>query len=455
MPSLTLRPYQLEPARAILESVFEGQGLTFSVEMSRQAGKNELSAQLEVLLLTLNMIEPRNLVKCSPTFKPQTINSMVRLRERLTDRGLGDLAHKELGYMIRLGRARAIFFSAEPTANVVGATAHILLEVDEAQDVDAAKYQKDFRPMGSTTNVTTVMYGTAWDDTDLLETTKQENLELERKDGIKRHFEYDWEVVARYNPAYRVFVDAERQKLGEDHPLFKTQFLLKTISDRSAFLNVTQRLQLRGDHECETEPQGGVYVAGVDVAGESEELEDERLRSAKPRKDSTVVTIARIDRQDRVTRETVADVVCHYWWTGIPHPQLYGRLRDLLGNVWKCKRICVDSTGVGEPVASFLSASLGSKVEGVKFTQSSKSEMAYGLLGAVNGGRIKMYAGHTPESQEFWWEAEHCKTIVRPNQTMGFYVDPSVGHDDFVCSLALVARASGVYRNRVATGRKG
>src|SRR5204863_925155 len=40
-----LRPYQLEPARAILESVLGRRGETISVMMSRQAGKNELSAQ--------------------------------------------------------------------------------------------------------------------------------------------------------------------------------------------------------------------------------------------------------------------------------------------------------------------------------------------------------------------------------------------------------------------------
>jgi len=47
-----LRPYQAEPARAILASVLRGLGLTFVVEMSRQAGKNELSAWLETALLT-------------------------------------------------------------------------------------------------------------------------------------------------------------------------------------------------------------------------------------------------------------------------------------------------------------------------------------------------------------------------------------------------------------------
>ena len=77
-----LRPYQREVAAAILDSVFGGKGLTFSVEIARQGGKNELSAQLELLLLTLYMAEPKNLVKCSPTFKPQTVISMMRLKDR-------------------------------------------------------------------------------------------------------------------------------------------------------------------------------------------------------------------------------------------------------------------------------------------------------------------------------------------------------------------------------------
>jgi hypothetical protein len=70
-----LRPYQREVARAILDSVFGKKGLTFSAEIARQGGKNELSAQLELLLLTLYMLKPQNLVKCSPTFKPQTVIS--------------------------------------------------------------------------------------------------------------------------------------------------------------------------------------------------------------------------------------------------------------------------------------------------------------------------------------------------------------------------------------------
>ena len=109
----------------------------------------------------------------------------------MNDAGFSGIWTTELGYIIRLGNARAIFLSADETANVVGNTAHILLEIDESQDVSKEKYTKEFKPMGATTNVTTVHYGTTLGDSTLLEEVKQTNLELERKDGIKRHFRYD------------------------------------------------------------------------------------------------------------------------------------------------------------------------------------------------------------------------------------------------------------------------
>ncbi len=139
-----LRPYQREVAQAVLDSVLGRKGLTFSVEISRQGGKNELSAQLELLLLTLHIGESKNLVKCSPTFKPQAVISMTRLRDRLGDAGFDGIWLPEHGYIIRLGNARAIFLSAEESANVVGNTAHILLEIDESQDVGREKYTKEF-----------------------------------------------------------------------------------------------------------------------------------------------------------------------------------------------------------------------------------------------------------------------------------------------------------------------
>ena len=195
---MELRPYQQEVARAIFDSILQWKGLTFSVEIARQGGKNELSAHIEVLLLTMFIAKGGTSIKCSPTFKPQTLISMNRLKDRLDDFGFDGIWQAEYGYIMRLGSARQVFLSADESSNVVGHTSDLLLEVDESQDINQDKYSKEFRPMASSTNATTVHYGTTWDDGTLLEQTKNLNLELEKEDGVKRHFRFPWEVVAAY-----------------------------------------------------------------------------------------------------------------------------------------------------------------------------------------------------------------------------------------------------------------
>ncbi len=453
-----LRPYQREIALAVLDSVFGRKGLTFSVEIARQGGKNELSAQLELLLLSLYIAQDKNLVKCSPTFKPQTVISMMRLKDRLNDAGFAGLWLPELGYIIRLGNARAIFLSAEESANVVGNTAHILLEIDEAQDVSKEKYTKEFKPMGASTNVTSVLYGTTWDDDTLLEETKQANLELEKRDSIKRHFRYDWEDVAAYNPDYQAYVEGERQRLGADHPLFLTQYRLLPVHGGGGFFNAQQRAQLAGTHFRKHQSDDGrMYVSGLDLAGEAEEGDGAYLRALKPRQDSTVLTIGELDYSacNETFKDPAIRIVEHYRWTGQKHTELYGQLVDIIKNVWSCRRVTVDATGIGEPVACFLADALGNRVvQSFAFTQKSKSELGFNLLAAVNSGRLKMFVPDgSQECGEFWLEMEKAKSQFRANQTLNFYVDPSDGHDDFLMSLALLVEAGRGYEVRKAKGK--
>ena len=122
-------------------------------------------------------------------------------------------------------------------------------------------------------------------------------------------------------------------------------------------------------------------------------------------------------------------------------------------NVWHCRKVVVDATGVGQPVSSFLRQSLGSRISPLTFTQRSKSELGFTLLAAINSGRLKMYKGDgSAEYQEFWFEMEKAKSQYRPNQTMNFYVDPTQGHDDFLMSLALLVEAASQYEPRGAWG---
>ena len=78
-----LRHYQAGVCEAICDSVLHQRGLTFVVMFPRQAGKNELQAQLEVYLLTLFSDTPVEIIKVSPTLKPQALNAMPRLERTL------------------------------------------------------------------------------------------------------------------------------------------------------------------------------------------------------------------------------------------------------------------------------------------------------------------------------------------------------------------------------------
>ncbi len=452
-----LRPYQREIARAVVDSVLNRKGLSFSVMIARQGGKNEISARIETAVLTTFAQSGGTSVKAAPTLHPQAQISIRRLKHVLDRTGLSHFCLFENGRSLRFDNARQLFLSAHPTSNVVGATANRLLEVDESQDVSPDKFNRDFMPMGATANVTTVHYGTAWHDNSLLEQIKQSNLELQRSDGIRRHFEFDWQAVAQHNPHYQRYVEAEQQRLGSDHPLFLSQYCLTPVSDDGRFLDNTRLSLLQGSHSRISAPLSGrTYVAGIDLAGEAHIPANGGNRAVGPSRDSTVVTIGELHSMTDGSGLVLPalNVVEHHWWTGKPHTETFSTLTHLLKNIWGCRRVVVDATGIGAGVAAFLRKNLGTSiVKPFNFTARSKSDLGFDLLAAINSGRLHTYKPDgSPESTEFWSQISKAKSVIRPNQTINFFVDPSEGHDDFLSSLALLVHASH-YIPRRATGR--
>ncbi len=425
--------------------------------IARQGGKNEISARIESGLLLASAETGGTAIKAAPTFHPQALISISRLKDVLHRQRLQPYIVFERGSLLRIGRARQLFLSAHPSSNVVGNTADILLEIDESQDVSPDKFNRDFMPMGATANVTTVHYGTAWQDNSLLEQVKQSNLDLQRSDGIQRHFEFDWQAVAQHNPQYQRYVEAERQRLGSDHPLFLSQYCLTPVSDDGRFLDNTRLALLKGVHCRLRAPINGcTYVAGVDLAGESERPGVTGIRATEPSRDSTVVTIGELRSNDDGSGFVLPSlrVVEHFWWTGRPHTEIFSNLVHILKDTWGCRRVVVDATGIGAGVAAFLRKRLGTSiVKPFNFTAKSKSQLGFDLLAAINSGRLHSYKPDgSPESTEFWSQMSKAKSVVRPNQTINFFVDPSQGHDDFLTSLALLVHASH-YIPRRATGR--
>jgi hypothetical protein len=440
-----LRPYQAEIARAIVHAALAGRGQTLTVMMARQMGKNELSAHLEAYLLNLHRRSGGTLIKAAPTLRPQALISRHRLL-RILDNPLNRGNIRATQDTVALGRARARFLSASPSSNVVGATADLLLELDEAQDLLEDKIQREFRPMASSTNATVVLYGTAWDAGNPLERQKQINLELERRDGVKRHFEYDWRTLGAISTAYRAFVEGEIARLGAEHPMIKTQYLLQPLEEAGRLFSAAARaLLLSGTHARLAEGlDTDTYVAGVDVAGQDTAAIPGLLASgpATGGRDSTVVTVARLTQSTE--RESSIEIVQHYSWAGADHPTQHHALRQLLAEVFPCAKVVIDATGLGAGVASWLTSALGeSVVESYVFTAPAKSRLGFALLAMVGTGRCRLYrADGAEEWARLTHEIAHARYELGANEQMRFHVPASEGHDDYLMSLALCCHAA-------------
>ena len=461
---LTLRRYQEAVARAVVRSVLAGQGLSLVVIFPRQSGKNELQAQLQAYLLTLFSGHQVEMVQVSPTWKPQTTNAMYRLEAVLNaNLVVKDRWEKQHGHVYQLGQARLTFLSGSPTANIVGATANLLLSIDEAQDIQVDKFDKEIAPMAASTHATRVLWGTAWTGSTLLAREERAALALEQQDGVRRVWRLGCDQVTVEVPAYGAFVAEQVGRLGRNHPMVRTQYYSEDI-DAAGGLFPPERISLmQGGHPPQVLPQRGqIYAMALDVAGEDEV--DHRLSGgsggAVPR-DATALTVVQVDLS------TFSDPECHLpsyrivnrqLWVGVRHTELYAGLLSLAGR-WHTRYLICDATGIGAGLTSFLARALGSKVIPFVFSSKSKSDLGWSFLALVDSGRLQDYhlaPDGSPQDEElasmqslYFRQLEHCQYEIQPGpeKRIGWGVpggtrDLQSGelvHDDLVISAAMLS----------------
>ena len=385
LSGVVLRNYQHDVAVAIVDSVFERAGRTIVVIFPRQSGKNEIQAQIECYLLTMLSQFDTEMVKASPTWKPQAINAMRRL-ERVMERNMLTTRRwiKESGYVYRIDKSRIYFFSGGETSNVVGATANELLQCDEAQDISTRKWDKDFAPMAASTNATRVFWGTAWTSRTLLARERKAAEAEQAEDGIRRVFIMDAKDVEKEVPEYGTFVRGQVKKLGRNHPMVKTQYFSEEIDAEGGMFPQERLAMMQGNHIELTEPvDGQLYAMAIDVAGEDEgaigeEIDAESLSLLEnPARDATSVTIFNVDLSTMPADELGAPtyrVVARYNWIGTRHTQIYNQLKELAQR-WRAQYIVIDSTGVGQGLSSFMEKSFPGRVIPFLFTAKSKSDL--------------------------------------------------------------------------------
>ena len=463
---IKLRRYQLEAASSIVDSVINRRGLSFVVIFPRQSGKNELQAQIETYLLILFSLEDAEIVKISPTWKPQSYNAMKRLERILTKNLLTQkLWKKERDYIYKINRASCKFLSGSPEANVVGATASLLLEVDEAQDVLPSKFDKDIAPMAASTNATRVFWGTAWTSTTLLHRELLAAQEAEKKDGLRRTFVLAAPDVAAEVPAYGAFVAEQVAKMGRQNPMIKTQFFSEVIDGEGGMFSPARIALMQGSHPAADSPQPGcLYALLLDVAGEDEGLTAATGELSNPGRDATALTIVQVDLAtlaDQVIKAPTYRVVNRRLWVGVRHSTLYAEIKAQ-ADLWHARYLVLDATGVGAGMASFLAKALPDKVLPFIFSATTKSKLGWDFLAIIDSGRWKECIPNNQQSeplrntrrgainnQQFLNELSFCQYTILPGpeKRMRWGVtdgtrDPATGelvHDDLVLSAALAA----------------
>jgi hypothetical protein len=383
-----LRPYQREAARAILDSIRSRAGRTLVLVLPRQSGKDELITQLLAYLLRCLSHKPHGMVVVNPTYKPQTINAITRLDECLKSHPLtAGSWRKRSDFMRRVGSCQVSFLSGDGQANVVGATASLLLVVNEAQDISPAVYDRNFAPMCASTNATRLLCGTVWTSSSLLGREMRQARVLQQADGVRRLFSWDADDVAEVLPAYGTFVQEQVARLGRQHPGVKTQYFNEEIDAQSGMFPEARQVLMMGSHPAQSVPTPGrMYAFLVDVGGQ-----DEGLRQAgeleNPGRDYTSLKIVEVDPCSlaELKRPTYR-VLQRRTWQGEKHTRIRAQI-VALAELWEPRQVVVDATGVGEGLFSMLDLSLPGRCIPVRFSQAEKSEIGYGFLSIVETGR--------------------------------------------------------------------
>ena len=394
-----LRSYQADALRNIYKGTLSRKGERFAVTFPRQSGKNETQAQLESALMAASLMRGGTIIKILPTEKNQGRVSRDRLERILR----GELpaaagAVRSSKEQTTWGSTRVRYLSAGPNSVIVGATADLLLEVDEAQLVPPEKFDRDAAPMAAAANAARVFWGTAWDDRTLLSRESRQALADGEKNGRKQLFLTDAAAVGREVPVYADFVRRQVSSLGREHPTVRTQFFCEEISDLTGMFTPERCELMRGGHPPLSVPvKDRCYVFLVDIAGSDEmNVKARRTSGFDDRRDATALTICDVslpkDAEGREIWEkgAVWKVAARRYYRNLPADLLEAELTREI-EFWAPARVALDHTGLGCMLSDYLSRKYPGICRTYDITASAKSEMAWNFLSMVNTGRWQEY----------------------------------------------------------------
>jgi len=467
-------PYQAQFAKRIIRSMLENDGEEISALFSRQSGKSEtvsiIAGGMSIILPILaNMPMFLNDKRLMPyrtglmigIFAPalhQAQISFVRIKQYMATDSADEIfndpdinavfdTNNGQNVVIRLANINVssviTCMSASEGSNIEGKSYHLII-IDEAQDVSNFKYLKSISPMGAFYNATKILIGTPTTQKGFFFEAIERNMKDHEAGTRKRnHFQYNYETVSKYNPNYAKYIEGEKRRLGADSDEFQMSYNLKWLFERGMFVDV-DRLERLACHEIGRTifDKSKPHVAGIDLGKKS---------------DSTIVTIGEVDWDNPVIAQVSNDPnvpdyivydVCVKDWLEIQGDNWEDQFHQIISYLsnFDVKRIVVDATGVGSPMADRLMVATDAEVIPYVFSTSAKSEMYKHFDSQIKQGRFHYPANEdtksTIEYQRFVEQMLNLTKEYSGQNMVCRHPDVRGAHDDYPDSAGLMCWAA-------------
>lgn len=462
-------PYQERFSKRVIRSVLENDGEEITALFARQSGKTEtIAITVGGLMIILPQLANMPMFADDPRFtmfkdgfwvgifapsKRQAEITYGRMKSRLQcKQALQVLDDPEFNLVFTTSNGQTCALSngsfvtaisASDQSNIEGESFKLII-CEECQDISTFKIRKSIHPMGAAYNATIVKIGTATtfkgDFYDAIQRNKLED--AQKKSHIKNHFEFDCDVVSKYNPRYAKYLEAEKKRLGENSDEFRMSYKLEWIIERGMFVDI----EIFEENNTENLLEACLYdksvthCAGIDVGGTN---------------DSTVITIVEVNWNmpiimetgtDEETGEEITYIAYNTYlksWLEIKdcpdHEEQYPIITDYLSNFLVVRCVC-DATRESS-VAHRLRANMPFEVIPFVFTTKSKSEIYKYLLREISSGRARVCAGpktrQSHEYQEFCRQLGDLQKGYSGQHLVVAHPPEKDAHDDYPDSWAL------------------
>lgn len=446
-----LYQYQKPLATRIMESLIINDGADITALASRQSGKSQtLSATLAtamIMLPILARIYPDLLGKYSNgvlvgAFAPVELQARTlytRITGMLGSKGATEImADPELNLKIDVKGFETTVSNGSlvrkttchPRATIESTTYHVLL-IDEAQGADSRVIKKSVKPMGASTNATTVMTGTPTYEKNVFYKAIQDNKRKQTKKGRHRtnHLEWDWKEAAKENSNYKKFVEKEKLVHGEDSDEFKLSYCNTWLLDKGMFTS-SSRFDELGDvtmQQLKLQYFDSPVVVGIDCAR---------------KQDRTVVTVVFVDWDypDQYGMY-MHRILAWLDLEGLDWETQYYQITEFLSN-YKIWKVGIDAGGLGDVVAQRLRILMPHvEIVDLPSDQKSQSERWKHLRNLIDRGQIAWPAGSKVKKRKVFKRFERemldLEILFKGPYVLAEAPREADAHDDYPDSLAM------------------